>query len=360
MTILQKIFFLIILIPVFLFSAPVPWGQGLSKAEDLQFKLVTFGPGDDISSYWCHTAIIVEDTHFQQSKIYNFGLFSFGDDFIYNFLKGHMIFSVGAGNVAPYFSYYMSENREIRTIDLNIPKHNRIKLAAKLAWNVLPENKNYVYDHYWDNCSTRLRDLLDEAVDGQLFEATNKPARMTLRHQTRRYIGRDPFLEMLLMFLMNDDIDKHNRQWDDMFLPDELEAQIRNLQYRDSSGTVYQVAANPVVIFKPEREPTPAAPLTHWPGALISGIALSITGYLLRRWQLQKNTFGPRTINGLYNLCLGLLLGIPGLALSFFASFTEHSVTYHNENLLLANPLSFLIIFAGGALIMNTKMLQNG
>lgn len=351
----RKLFFAFLFIPLLAFSAPVPWGQGLSKAEDLRFKLVTFGPGDDIPSYWCHTAIVVEDIHFHEAKIYNFGLFSFGDDFIYNFLKGRMIFSVGAGNPAAYFSYYQGENREIRMLSLNIPLKNRLQLAAKLAWHVLPENKNYVYDHYLDNCSTRLRDLIDRAVDGQLFEATNKPARMTLRQQTRRYIGRDPLLEMLLMFLMNDDIDRTYREWDDMFLPDELEAQVLKLQYKDSGGTIHQLGTNPVVVFDPQRKPTPSAPLTHWPGALISGFGLALIGCLLNRWWQLKKTYSARSTVGIYNLLLGALLGIPGLALSFFASFTQHTVTYHNENLFQANPVTFLIIFAAGAFILNTK-----
>ena len=346
---------ILLIFPLLLWARPTPWGEGLSKAEYLHFKLVVFGPGDDIPSYWGHIAIIVEDRHFNESAIYNFGLFTFDDHFIFNFLKGRLIFSVGQGNVAAYLSYYRHLNRQIRITLLNIPPGKRKGLAAKLAWYVLPQNRNYVYDHYLNNCSTKLRDLINQAVYGQLRKATNRPGKLTLRQQTRRYVGRNPFLEMLLMFLMNDSIDQPIRQWDEMFLPDELEKHVLALQYPDSAGQMQKLAGDSYIFYRAKRAPTPKQPPLHWPGALLAGIGLAFIGYLLNRWRQLNNSYGPRSMAGLYNLLLGLLLGIPGLALSLFASFTQHQVTYHNENLFQANPLTFLIIFAAGAFILNTK-----
>ena len=44
---------------------------------------------------------------------------------------------------------------------------------------------------------------------------------------------------------------------------------------------------------------------------------------------------------------LGLVLGIPGPALFIMWLVTDHTVTYHNENLFLANPLTLLAVPLG-------------
>jgi len=348
-----QIIFILIFTPALIYSSPVPWGNGQSKAEDLRFKLVTFGIGDDIPSYWGHIGLVVEDVRFKVTKIYNFGLFSFGDDFVYRFLKGELIFSAGAGSLPAYLSYYKNQKREIRISDLNIPLNNRIRLAEKLAWNALPENRDYVYDHYWDNCSTRLRDLLNEAFNGRLFEAADTTSRMNLRQHTRRYTSRNPFLDILLMYLMNDDIDKPIRVWDDMFLPDELETNLLQLNYEDADSSLQKAVSSRMVVYKPERDDVPAVPPVHWPWALLSGIFTALAGGLLVRWMVLKESLTARILTGSFNLLLGLVLGIPGLALAYFALFSHHTLAWYNENLLLANPFTFLIIPASIALLFN-------
>jgi len=350
-----KFFIVFLLLPIMIYAAPVPWGTGQSKAEDLRFKLVTFGIGDDIPSYWGHIGLVVEDVRLHETKIYNFGLFSFGDDFVYRFLKGELIFSAGAGSLPAYLSYYRNQKREIRILDLNIPLKNRIRLAEKLAWNALPENRDYVYDHYWDNCSTRLRDLLNEAFEGQLLKASDRTSRMNLREHTRRYTSRNPFLDMLLMYLMNDDIDKPIRIWDDMFLPDELETNLLELNYEDADSSLQNAVSGLMVIYKPEREAVPSLPPVHWPWALLSGILAALAGSLLVRWMYLKESSSAKILTGTYNLLLGLVLGIPGLALGYFALFSHHTLAWYNENLFLANPFTFLLIFASVALLFNSK-----
>ncbi|WP_456405457.1 Lnb N-terminal periplasmic domain-containing protein [Caldithrix abyssi] len=330
-----------------LFSAPMPWATGQSKAENLTFYLVTFGPGDDIPSYWGHVALVVEDTVLRQSAIYNYGLYSFDNDMIFRFVMGRLIFEVGRASVSGYFNYYRRENREIRLTHLNIPLKSRLKLARFVEWNILPQNKKYLYHHYYDNCSTRLRDLLDQAVDGQFKQAMQAPASMTLRQHTRRYVARNPALEWLLMFLMSDRIDQPITKWDEMFLPDELERHVLAFSYTDSTGQQRSLASPTVIWFKDKRSPTPTnVPRHEWP-VLFFGIFIGGLGLLLVLIQKRRPFRWFTLIFSLYNFLLGLVLGIPGLVLFFVMFFTEHDVTYGNENILLANPLTLLIaVFA--------------
>ncbi len=325
------------------FARSMPWGNGQSKASHLQFYLVTFGPGDDIPSYWGHTALVVEDTVLHAQAIYNFGLYSFDEDMLMRFAMGRLIFEVGRASVASYFNYYRSENREIRTTQLNIPLNHRLWLARKLEWYVRPENKKYLYHHYFDNCATRLRDLLNTAWDGQFHKATSQIATMTLRDHTRRYTARNPALEFILMFLMSDAIDRPIQQWDEMFLPDELERHVVNFTYVDSLGQKHRAAQQPVIRFKANRPATPTTPPPHEWLFLIIGVA--IAGVILTTvWLGIRHSFQwLELLFSIYNFIIGIALGIPGLVLFFMSYFTEHDVTYHNENLFLAHPLTILI-----------------
>ncbi len=326
-----------------LLGRPMPWATGQSKVENLQFYLTTFGPGDDIPSYWGHVALIVEDTLLHQSAIYNYGLYSFDKDFLLKFVKGRLMFEVGRASVAAYFQYYRSENRDIRLTKLHLPLKNRLQLAKKLEWNVLPENKKYLYHHYYDNCSTRLRDLIDQALDGQFHQQTDAPAKLTLRAHTKRYVARNPILEWLLMFLMSDRIDQPIKKWDEMFLPDELERYLKTITYFDSNGQKFKVADTTIFWFKAKRKPVPQTVPHHEAAVLGIGLLFSLMGLSLIWWQNKKGFRWFTLLFSLYHFLIGLILGILGSALFFLMFFTEHDVTFGNENILLAHPLTLLI-----------------
>lgn len=348
--VMNRLFVLLFLLAPIAAHAQAPWLSGASKADDLHIKLVTFGPGDDIPSWWGHGGIIVEDSALQIARIYNFGLYSFDRTMLPKFVMGRLIFSVGDFSVPGYLRYYENMNRDVRIQTLNLPPAKRREMALALAEHALPENRDYWYDHYYDNCSTRPRDILDQSVNGALFEATDKPARMTLRDHTRRYVAHNPFMEMLLMFLMNKEIDQPIRQWDEMFLPIELERRADELHYRDEEGNRQPLVTEKTVYFQARRKPLPEQVPLHWPGALMAAIIIGLVAFALLLWRRNAAHSWPQTLYAVYSTTIGLLLGVPGLLLALVASFTEHSVTYYNENLLLANPLTFMLIPVGIAL----------
>jgi len=318
-----------------------PWAAGLSRAEDLQIKLVTIAPGPETYAWWGHTAIVVEDQRLHTARFYNYGLFSFHlENFYLNFAFGRLVFEVGASNAAWELAYYSRINREVRVQVLNLAPAKRLQMARFLENNILPENREYLYDHYFDNCSTRIRDLIDRMVDGELAAITAKPSPLTLRRLTRRYTYHYFFMDWLLMFLMGRSIDQSINEWDEMFLPDELEKYVGRVKYRDEQGNIIPLVSDSYIHHKvTEYDGVPArAPARLLPG-LLCGLLLAGAALTLARYKKRGSKQG-RILFGLYNSLVGFLLGIPGLVLTFLMFFTDHRVTYYNENLLLANPLT--------------------
>jgi len=317
-------------------------------SDSLAIKLVTVDPGADLTTWWGHTGVIVEDPETGISLLYNYGLFSFEQkNFITNFAKGRLIFWVGVWRTDLALQFYKSQNRTIVIQTLDLPAARKRDLAAFLANNVRPENREYLYDHYYDNCATRVRDLLDRETDGQFRTFTDEPSQLTLRGQTRRFTHRSFFMDWLLMFLMNDSIDQPVRQWDDMFLPTELEKYFGLFSYTDESGSTRKLVENTITWYEAaDTYQVPDVPPVHWPKGLILGTMTGIIGAGIGIGAARGKKPAWR-LYGIYLLLPGIWFGIPGTALFLISLFTNHVVTWHNENLFLANPMTFLLIPLG-------------
>ena len=315
-------------------------GLDLRNGEDLIIRLVTIGQGDDLTSWWGHNAIIVEDTVQNKSYFYNYGLFSFGEDFVANFVKGRLTFWVGAVQTEYAMAFYINQNRSIRIQTLNLLPEKRLELALKLEENIRPENREYLYHHYDDNCATRVRDLIDRAIDGQLRAYTAVPGEMTLRELTRRFTHHQYIWTWLLMFPMNDSIDQPIERWDDMFLPREMEKIFNEMVYTDISGTSRPlVIQRDTVYVAPGREPIPDSPPNFLFRTVLISLLLSL-GVLLAAYLDMK---GKPFLFGFLNFVIGGFMGILGLFLTIVSLFTDHTIAYYNENLFLTNPVSAII-----------------
>ena len=114
---------------------------------------------------------------------------------------------------------YKAANRDVRVLDLQLTAAQRAGILQKLLHDAKPENRYYLYDHYRDNCSTRVRDILDDALGGQLRRHWSKRAPFNLRQETRRYTAQDMLTQWSMMFGLNGSVDRPQTLWEDVFLP---------------------------------------------------------------------------------------------------------------------------------------------
>jgi len=340
-------------------APPAPWGTGESRGEDLAISLVTFSPGDDVASWWGHGSLVVEDRRLGQARLYNYGMFSFDSTMLSRYAMGRLEFWVAEAGVTGTYRAYRSANRDVRVQELNLTPEQRVEVGRLLATNVLPENRDYLYHHYNDNCVTRLRDMVDRAIGGQLQEAAKAPGRMTLREHTRRYTAVSPPMSALLDFLMNDEIDRPITRWEEAFLPDELERQLASLQVTGPDGQKAPLVARSWEFYKSDRTPPPEEPPSYGPWMLLLGLAIGGSAVGLAYWG-RRGARLPRVLLGLEHVVLGLVLGFPGTALFVMWLFTDHTVTYRNENLFLANPLTLLVVPLGIGLVFGSTRARAG
>lgn len=322
-----------------------PWELTQSD-DDLAVSLVTFGQGDSIHQYFGHNALLVEDRRRGIGVLYNFGMFSFGPDMLPKYLRGQLEFWAAATPVEPTYDHYRAENRSIRVRELDLAPARRRLLARRLAAYVLPQNRNYTYHHYANNCSTKVRDVIDEAIGGQLLRANSMTGRFTHRGHTRRYTQHDPIVHMLLLLWMNDSMERPIRRYDEAFLPDELERIVERTYYKDDSGRTVKLSRLGYTVFEARRPAPPERPSRAWPSLLAVGMLVGGTAFALARWLRTSGSALARVLLGLTHAVVGLFAGVPGLV-AFLFLFTQWDVTHYNENLLLANPLTFAALPLG-------------
>jgi hypothetical protein len=330
----KKIIFIIIL--------TIVCGNALfAQGENLTLKVAVMGPGDQLYFWWGHIALVIEDADTGSSRFFDYGLFSFdNDNFFYNFAFGRLLYSCGVSSTQRNLNNYFITNRDITVYTLDVPPELRLKVRDFAETNVLPENRDYYYHHFRDNCSTRIRDILDIATDGQFFEQYGQlPGRFTLREHVRRHTWFSPAVDWFLNFLMGQVIDTPITVWDDMFLPSEVGKRIEEFWYTDNDGVSRKLVSSIEVLNRAEgRHKVLDVPRKQWPAELAFSLVLSAIFGFFFFLQAKKIRSG-RILAGVSMSVTSLFFGIAGLLLYFMNIFTNHDYTYQNANMLFCSPV---------------------
>ena len=313
------------------------------QASETEAHLVIVGPGDPIYTYWGHIGIAISDRDSGESMFYDFGNFSFHSEHFYrDFVMGRMLY-LGLKTPTEYFlAYSMQEDRDLRLYPLNLGEQELEILDRRLRWWALPENREYLYDYFYANCSTIIRDVLDEAVNGALFEATAQEKRQSFRHYSRTGAAPSASAELLVHFLLGPRQDSPISGWEHMFLPEAVADAAMGLEYTAADGTTRTLAGEPLVLKESDRPKVPEEPRLLWPAMLLTGLLLSAVWVILRRLRAGK---GWKITGAVLRSLLILSIGLPGLILTFMMVFTDHASTYGNINVAPTLPtLLFALI----------------
>src|SRR5690606_33299600 len=126
---------------------------------------------------------------------------------------------------------YEMDNRTIVRQELDLAGAQKAELAAFLEWNARPENREYLYDYFRDNCSTRIRDVIDSVLGGRLRAATDTVATgTTFRWHSRRLMAGMPVVYSGLTAGLGPEADEPISAWEEMFLPEKVMERVREMQ----------------------------------------------------------------------------------------------------------------------------------
>jgi hypothetical protein len=296
--------------------------------------VVTMGPGNVFWERFGHDAIVVDDPAHGEPISYNFGFFDLAEDgFIGRFVRGEMQYRLVALPLADDLEYYREVGRGATLQWLDLEPAQARRLAADLAENARPENARYRYDYYTDNCSTRVRDALDHALDGALGRQMQpRSSGDTYRGESVRLASPAPWMWPLFDIGLGPYGDRPLSRWEQAFLPRRLADDLREARLDDGRPLV--LAETELLPQRQAGEPA-ERPRALWPWLLLGlGAAAAVAALAARM---------PRTVAGIA-AGFWLLCGTLGLVLALGWAFTEHRALWANRNLLLLNPLCLLLL----------------
>ncbi len=303
------------------------------EGDKLSCYLLTVGPGKEIYAWFGHTGIIIENEK-GKGKFYDFGNFSFdSDDFYWDFSMGRLNYlKIGVSSRA-YLNYIVGEERDVTLQKLDIPQQKIRQMRDYLENEITTGNNVYLYHHYLDNCSTRPRDILNEALDGALKQATDYAAGTSFRDSFRRYSSHMFTVDWVLSFLQGRTIDRPVTVWETMFLPDEL---MKHLDTLERNGKPL-VLEKRILAEAPDRRLIPDTPPSHASASLFIGLTAGGLLFLLQLLRFRRESRWKKTATFLF-ITIMTALSITGVLLWFISFFTDHQVARENINVLLIHP----------------------
>lgn len=323
-----------------LLASPVPARAGVADAPgaDLEVSLVTYGPGETYWERFGHDAIELRDRASGEAVNFNYGVFDFAEkNFLLNFARGHMHYMMDAEPTDEEVSYYVGVGRSVTRQRLALSADQAADLRDDLLWNLRPANAGYNYDYFDDNCATRVRDALDKALGGALKQQlTARPGGMTFRQQTDRLMSAQPWLMVLLDLGLGPYADRPLNAWQESFLPRVLQEQVREVSIAAPGAAPRPLVRNEKLLSPNRLDVPPASPPDLRLPLGAAGLALGVLIVLCRRgWPT-----GYAVLGTIYLVAAGLV----GLFLLGLWTLTSHHAAWANANLLLVNPLAFLLL----------------
>lgn len=322
------------LIPLFSFFPLQSYAQ--TDSCHLRISLLTATPGDELYTTFGHSALRVTDTVSKSDIVYNYGTFDFETpNFYLKFIRGKLPFYLSTDNFEDFKAEYQQDNRGITEQVLNLTCAEKSNINMLLQVNMLGNNRGYKYDFTFDNCTTRLRDLIEKASDSTVHFGKVLHRKATFRDLIYEYLNNNDkqWSKLGIDILLGSKMDAATTPFQVMFLPDYL------MHTLDSST----INSKPLVIYKHslykiDHSKNKKDNLTH-PFFLF--ICLFV---LIAFLSFSKNTFIQKFLSS-FDGFLFFLTGLLGILLLFMWFGTDHIMCSNNYNLLWAWPTNIVAAF---------------
>lgn len=296
-----------------------------------KFSLLTCTPGEKIYELFGHTAIrYVEGDSID--LVFNYGMFNFNSpDFIYRFVKGETDYELGIDVYRSFEYSYRRRGSAVYEQKLNLTPDETIMLLHSLLENYKPENRVYRYNYFYDNCTTRAKDMIEKAISGTVeFEPIE--GRKTYRSIVHQYTAGHPWSELGIDLCIGSQADKPIDTDAMMFAPFYLLEGLKTAGITRDDGSEESLISGTEMIVSPAHVDKYAV---SWPHPLLCAwglfaIAL-VAGFFLRRksWIVDSILF--------------LMAGACGCVLAFLVLFSVHPAVSPNYLLFVFHPLHLFL-----------------
>lgn len=321
-------------------SAPVAAQDDstLLAMDSVEISLLTCQPHDEVYSLYGHTAIRYHDLHKQVGvdAAFNYGVFNFAaPHFVARFVFGLTDYELGAFPYRLFQEEYRHFGSMVTEQVLNLTAEEKYQLRQALSENLRPENRVYRYNYFYNNCTTKARDIIEQCINGKVEYADHEDYTPTYRDMVHEMTQRNPWSRWGNDVLLGIKADQPTTLRQQEFLP-------HNLMYDFDRAQIY-ANGNYRPLVKERRIGVPAGVQMQQPGFPLSPmqvfIGLLAVGLVLFIIQWKK-----RCVFIVWEVLLMLTTGIMGIVL-FLMLFSQHPTVSLNLQIILLNPLPFFFLW---------------
>ena len=306
--------------------------QSMTNPDRIQISLLTCSPGKEVWAQYGHTAIRYYDKESGEDLAINYGIFSLDQTyFIPRFVLGMTDYRMGVQPMDMFLAQYSYEGRGVVEQVLNLSAEDKEVIYKALQENMKPENVVYRYNYFFDNCTTRARDMLVNHLHGKVvYPPAEENA--TFRSMIHKWNNKYEWAQFGEDLLLGVNADRKTTKSEQQFLPENLRSDFDKAKY---NGKPLVKETN--VLLDAETEVVePVFPLSPLSIALIFAvISLVMMLFSYRRQQ----------VYWAWDLALMLTSGLMGI-IFFVMIFSQHPCVSLNFILLFFNPLPLFFLYS--------------
>ena len=305
-----------------------------SPMDSVRISLLTCAPGSEIYALFGHSAIRYENPEKDQDWVFNYGMFSFKEpNFVMRFVKGETDYQLGVVPFRYFETEYALRGSSVYQQVLNLTDEEKVRLISLLEENYLPSNRVYRYNYFYDNCTTRARDKVEESIQGKVvYPETEKE--VSFRDIIHEFTAGSEWGEFGIDLCLGSEADEPIDERKQMFAPFYMMEAARGAMIHRADTVVPLVLEEfKVVDAVLEDEPTfPLSPMTCAMGLLVATA-------LVVGWGIRK---GRPCLA--WNVLMFFLQGLGGCIVAFLFFFSLHPTVGSNWLLMLFHPLALFYL----------------
>ncbi|MDR1783291.1 MAG: DUF4105 domain-containing protein [Dysgonamonadaceae bacterium] len=308
--------------------------------DNTRISLLTVMPRSNaVYTVFGHTAVRISDSIRGYDIVLNWGTFDFDrPNFLYHFVKGETDYFLTLASIEDFMRTYKRGNATVVEQQLNIPDSLKSLLIRTLDENLKPENVEYRYNYFFDNCTLRPRDIVERFCGGTIIypaQTEELTFRSLVHGLTRDY----PWLEFGIDFLIGSGADSLISERTSLFLPERLMTAFDAASVQTDGGSLHPLVLSKQTLIDSQQNGENKSknnfifflqlPVT------VSYILFFIVLYMAIAGIVKNKRFAWFSL-------LFFIAGLGGCLIAFVTFFSVHPCTNPNWNLLWMHPLQFI------------------
>lgn len=323
----------ILLLFLFLFTE-ICESQQNQLSNGAEISVLTVGPGTSLNDAFGHSAFRIKDDLKDIDLVYGYGEYDFGSpNFYLKFAQGKLNYLISQSEFKRFHYVYSYFNRTIKEQTLNLTHSEKQKLYDYLINNYKPENRRYLYEFFFDNCATKIKDVTNITLNNNItYYKPDDFEDATFRTLIHNNLNKNSWGSFGIDIALGSVIDRKAKTEDHMFLPENIFKFFENAIINNNNPLVKDSQ-----ILYAQKETTKTNTFLTSPIFILGLIGLFI---IFITFKDHKNQNQSKWLD----ISLFTITGIIGIVILLLWFATDHKGTHQNYNLLWAFALNILVI----------------